>query len=314
MNGDTLPKRQRVLVTGGEGFVGRHVVAAGRLRGAEVFALSRIPGESEGVTAVRCDMADVGNVREIVRRIRPQGIIHLAAGGVGYATGSVSELLAINTLGLAGLLEAAAALKPPPAVVIAGSGFEYAQADRPIREGDRLGPTSAYGVSKASATLVAGFFREKLPVTVLRLFSLYGPGEREPRLVPYVIACSQRNVPIELTSGEQVRDYTFVEDAAEAFWRTLDRSREAVCPPVLNVASGRPITLRKFVELVGSEMAQRGFAPDLRFGARPYRTDEMMTYTADIGALTECLTWSPETTLEKGIGLTVDAMLAADPS
>ena len=293
-------KGARVLVTGAGGFVGRHVVAIGGRLGVEMHALGRSapPG---GVAFSEGEITDAARVAEIVARVAPAGIIHLAAAGVAYGHGDAGGLCRVNALGLANLLEAASQLARPPAVVCAGSGFEYAPLDRARRESDVLLPNSAYGASKAAATAVASFYAARLPVTVLRPFSIYGAGEPAGRLAAYVIAKTRAGEPVDLTPGEQLRDYAEVGDVAEAFWRSLVKSHAPGALRVLNVGSGEVITLRAFVEAVAQALRGTGLAPDLRFGARPYRSDEMMNYVPDIALLRTTLGWTPPTPLATGL-------------
>lgn len=295
----------RVLVTGGNGFLGKHVVALGRHYGAETHVLTSNNDKSNEADWCCGDLRDASRINRIIRDLKPEAIIHLAAGGVAYGTGSLEELLAINGGGLGNVLEAASKLKNAPSVVVAGSGFEYAPQERPLDESDSTWPTTAYGISKVAATLVANMYARRLPMSVLRLFSLYGPGEREPRLVPYVIQQAVRGLAVELTSGEQKRDYMFVVDAAEAFWKAL------LQPPVdgglriMNIASGHVTTLRKLIETLAEILRRNGLDPDLRFGAKPYRGDEMMEYTANTNLMRNILPSIPNTTLEAGLEATV---------
>ncbi len=156
-------------------------------------------------------------------------------------------------------------------------------------------------MSKAAATLVAQFYSARLSITILRLFSIYGPGEQEPRLVPYVISRARQGRPIEITAGEQIRDYVYVGDAAEAFWRALVTGHSPGQLRILNVASGCAIKLRAFVETLSEVLRNRGLKPDLRFGAKPYRSDELMHYTANVDLLRETLRWVPSTPLSIGL-------------
>ena len=291
----------RVLVTGASGFVGRHVVEMGRRLGVELHAFGRHAAGAD-VEFHAGEIEDEARVAEVIRNVAPTGIIHLAAAGVAYGQSDVAGLCRVNALGLANVLEAASQLASPPAAVCAGSGFEYAPLDRARRESDPLLPNSAYGASKAAASAIASFYAARLPVTVLRPFSIYGAGEPAGRLAAYVVAKTRAGEPVDLTPGEQLRDCAEVGDVAEAFWRALVQPAPVGALRALNVGTGEAITLRAFVETVAEALRGAGFAPDLRFGARPYRSDEMMNYTADISLLRATLGWIPSTPLAAGLG------------
>jgi nucleoside-diphosphate-sugar epimerase len=280
-------------------------VALGRRLGAEIHLLGRRAadrGDAQEHAFHPVDIEDATRVRDTVTAIAPTGIIHLAAAGVAYGQSDVAALCRVNALGLANLIEAASQLASPPAVVCAGSGFEYAPLGRARRESDPLLPNSAYGASKAAATAIASCYATRLPVTVLRPFSIYGPGEPAGRLAAYVIERTRAGQPVDLTPGGQLRDYAEVGDVAESFWRALARPPAPGSPRVLNVASGEIITLRAFVEALAEALRAIGLEPDLQFGARPYRSDEMMDYTADVSLLRVTLDWVPSTPLAVGLG------------
>lgn len=291
----------RVLLTGATGFVGQHAVAYGRRAGVEMVAFGRRAPEAAGVAWCEGALEDAASVQRAVQQVQPAGIIHLAAAGVSYGSGSVSDLLRVNAGGLAHLLEAAATLATPPAVVCAGSGFEYAPLPRARWEDDALRPNTAYGASKAAASAVASYYAAQLPLTLLRPFSIYGRGEPAGRLAAYVIAKTRAGEEIDLTAGEQLRDYAEVGDVAEAFWHALAARPPAGELRVLNLASGERTTLRAFVELLGEMLRRQGAAPQLNFGARPYRADEMMDYTADVSQLRATLPHTMRTSLRAGL-------------
>jgi UDP-glucose 4-epimerase len=292
---------RRVLVTGATGFIGAQVLATGRLLKAELHILARQPLTMADLNCWCGDLGDERRIAEIIAELQPHAILHLAAAGVQFGASNVRELLRINALGLATILETIAALKLSTSVVVAGSGIEYAPQPRPARETDALLPATAYGVSKASASLLASLYADRMPITILRLFNVYGPGEKEPRLAPYLIAQTRRGAPIELTAGAQLRDFTYVKDVAEAFWRAFSLPPQDGKLRAINLASGRAITLRNFIEMFADELGRYQLNADLRFGAQPYRTGEPMNYTADISLLRETFGWAPATELSAGI-------------
>lgn len=132
----------------------------------------------------------------------------------------------------------------------------------------------------------------------LRLYHLYGPGDRPEKFVPKIIRqCVESAGEIALTHGDQQRDFLYVADAVEAFVRVLAAPEKFPAFTSFDCGSGQPVTVREFVELVHRLAGSRAI---LRFGALPYREDEVMHYQADTGALRQ-LGWQPTVSLETGI-------------
>lgn len=303
-------KNRRVLVTGASGFVGQHVIALGRRLGTNLYSFTSSDTLIQGTYTYKLDLRNRKRVFEYINALKPEGVIHLAAAGVTYGTATTVEAFQVNTIGTENLLAALSGLESPPPVVLAGTSLEYAIQPRPIREDDPLGPYSPYGVSKAAAALcAAGLYSDKMPLTLIRPFNLYGPGEKEPRLIPYVINSALRNEHIALTACEQLRDYTFVADGAECFWQALNTPPTNPSLRILNLGSGSPVSLHKLVTNVIGQLARHGVTARVSFGAKPYREGEAMTYVADISKLKETLQWSPTTSLDDGIHQTIEALL-----
>lgn len=300
---------RRVLITGASGFVGPHVVSLGIELGAAIGVLARRNREELRVPRFDVDITDASAVNDVIDRMRPEAIIHLAAAGVTYGSCDLNTLLRTNVLGLENVLRSAACKVPGAAVAIAGSGFEYGRLQRAARETDLLAPMSAYGVSKAAATLTARLYSDRLAITVLRLFSIYGPGERPPRLIPYVIEQALRGEAAELTPGDQVRDYTFIGDIPQGFWHALAVSPRPGSFRILNVGSGRTVTVREFVELIQGELETHGISVDLRFGARSHRDGEIPVYSPAVDQMRAALGWNPPTDIETGLRMTVASTL-----
>ncbi len=154
-----------------------------------------------------------------------------------------------------------------------GSALEYGEVGGDLAEDGPCRPTTLYGKTKwkgvrALSSLAA---TEGLPVVTARLFTVFGPGEHAGRLFPSLLALARKTGDLDLTSGEQVRDFSYVEDVVE---RLLDLC-EASTPPgyVVNLASGVNRTVREFVLAVAGSL---GIDRDrLRFGVLPTRREEM---------------------------------------
>jgi len=301
-------KGSKLLITGATGFLGRHLVGKATESGAIVITTSRSETPAREAGHVAIDLCNRSRVLGLLREVVPDGILHAASAGTSDKVG-FAQLMRANAVGTENLLAAAVALPQPPAVVMAGSGYEYAPQSRDLTEDDPVGPVTPYGISKAAAAFCAGIYAARMPITLLRIFNVYGPGEREPRLLPYVAACARAGRVIELTACEQVRDFVFVKDVAALFWRALERSPQDRHLRILNVGSGSPAPLKRFVALLLEALREKGLNPHVEFGARRYRVGEPMYYAADITRLRKTLGKLPHTTLEVGIRQTLDVIL-----
>jgi UDP-glucose 4-epimerase len=305
----------RLLVTGASGFVGAAVVRLAVARGHDVVAavgpasrLDRLAPVLGDVAVVRGDITDADALAAAVGDARPNACVHLAAAGAVVREDDVDLLLAANALAparLARVLADAGCAR----LVTAGSSSEYGTPDGPMDEAEACDPDDAYGVAKLAGGLLARVVarRHGLESAHLRLFSVYGPGEDPRRLVASVIRSLLARRPLDLTPGEQVRDFVYVDDAAEALLGA------ALAPGIdgltANVGTGVQTTVRnlclKVAELTGGQEL-------LRFGAVPYREGERFAWRAATGRAADELGWRARTSLDDGLSLTVAAERALE--
>ncbi|MDL2352286.1 MAG: NAD(P)-dependent oxidoreductase [Pseudomonadota bacterium] len=273
---------QRVLLTGASGFLGWQVARQGLAAGVAVHCLGRSPGP-DGTHHHVADLTDREGVGAAVAAITPHAVIHCAAPGVAYGAIALAEMLAVAVLGVEALLDACARLPAPPQVVLVGSGFEYAPAPHAVTEDWPIVPAgSHYGAAKAASSCVAGAFADRLAMTLLRPFHIYGAGEAERRLGPFIIAQARSGKPVELTACAQIRDFLHVDDCAAMIWAALEATTDAPALTLNNLGCGQPISLRTFVETIVAELAARGVAAECRVGALSYRAAEPMVSLPDI--------------------------------
>lgn len=300
---------ERVLVTGAAGFIGANLVQRLSEAGAEVLALVRSAPDawrlrhlpSEGVEMVVGDLDLLGQPAAPERFHGVRRIFHLAAAGVSQTGQDPSEIVETNVLGTLRALQLAERLDVLR-FVYCGSCFEYGGAVR-AREERPPAPTSEYGASKAAGWLLAHAFgrRSGVPVASLRPFTVFGPLEGARRLVPHVITRAMDGIDLELTAGDQTRDFVFVDDAVEAFLAaaTVDGAGGGT----FNVCSGKETSVRDVVEIV-LELTQSNADP--LWGAVPYRPDEMWRLSGDPTLAHDVLGWTATTPLREGLRRTIE--------
>jgi nucleoside-diphosphate-sugar epimerase len=231
------------LVTGAGGFVGANLVRAARQRHLNITALLRpssnawrLRGE-ENIIA-RGDVTDLAVLSHLIQDLQPTVIIHSAVHG-GYPTQqNALQTAQTNYISMLNLLVAVEKYVPNAIVLNLGSSSEYGYKSNQMRETDALEPTSVYGASKASASLLARAFalERGLSVFSLRLFSPYGAWESPTRLIPAALSHALNNRDFPMTSGSQGRDFIFMEDVARIIFET--NFSELVKGDVLNLGSG----------------------------------------------------------------------------
>ncbi len=179
-----------------------------------------------------------------------------------------------------------------------GSSDEYGNTPPPQNEKNTQGiPISPYALAKQMGTsfLMMLAKHEGFPATVVRPFLVYGPGQDASRFLPQIILSCLKGENVPVTLGEQKRDFCYVEDVVEGLVRAaLTKDAEG---NIFNIASGIPITIRSVMESV-SELIVGG-SPC--YGARPYRSGESMELYADISKAIAILKWQP--TIDLGTGL-----------
>jgi nucleoside-diphosphate-sugar epimerase len=302
---DTLAGR-RVLVTGAAGFLGSHLVPRLVEAGAVVTALDRPAAHRwatiERAGPVRGIRADVRSLGEPVHDATLAGVstvFHLAAVGVVGEPTDVREVVDGNIDGTLAVLLAARRLGAR--VVYCGSCFEYGSGER-WTEDALPAPTTEYGAAKAAGWLLAHAFarRTGLEVVSLRPFTMYGPMEPAGRLVPSVVRHALAGRPIDLTPGDQARDFLYVDDAVEAFVAAATH-REAV-GGTFNVCTGTAVTVRDVVHAV---LQETGSSSAARFGALAYRPTELRMLSGDPTRAERVLGWRARVSLRDGLARTI---------
>lgn len=289
---------RRVLVTGSRGFIGRALCARLAKLGAEVRGVTRTARAASAaeVPHAAADLTRVEECRALIGDFRPDRIIHLA--GHPFGARDLERVLPTfrdNLVTTVHVLTSAAELGTGR-VVLAGSLEEPDPASDPE-------PSSPYAASKWAASVYARLFHRlyALPVTVARIFMVYGPGQAEPtKLIPSVCRALLSGQAPRVGAGDRRVDWVYVDDVARGL--ALLAEHPGVEGRTVDLGTGVLTSVRQVVEQLAALVPG---APAPQFGAVPSRPFEQVR-AADPEATRRALGWAPETTLAEGLPATLD--------
>jgi len=288
------------LITGVSGFVGSHLVHFLELQGWKVYGFDKHSGGGQKNVFV----GDIGNRNDFgiaLQECHPQIIVHLA--GLIKST-QPEELYRTNLLGTVTLFESLVESGQRPTVIISSSSAVYGSGfgGRPITERFRTRPVTHHAVSKLAEESVAlrYFDAYRLPVLIVRMFNLIGPGE-SPSL-----ACSAfaRQIALaEVTGNNEIqtgnlgscRDFVDVRDAVRAFALVAEKGRVG---QIYNVCSGRAVSIRKCLDEMLS-MSARQF--NVRVDPDLVQKNDIPVQVGSARKLNQATGWRPQLSLKRSL-------------
>ena len=301
---------QRVLVTGGTGFIGRYVVESLLSQGVQpIVTTSGEPLAGQSIASnglVALDLTDPEATRHVIASTKPEIVLHL--GGVTGAGTTGERCHTVNFIGTANLLDSLEKVGVSR-VILLGTAAEYGPQPTPFREDMPIRPVSPYASSKADANALAldMYSKTGLPVTVLRVFTAYGYGQPRKMFLSQLITAAVLGERFRMSDGLQKRDLVFVGDVSAAILAAM--TAEKAIGRAINIAGGRGIALSdlatKIWDICNAD-------PELlEIGSREKTDDDAFDTEADISLAAELLGWRPETPFvgEAGKGHPLLAMI-----
>ena len=301
-----------VLVTGGAGFIGSHVVDRLLQHGHRVIVLddlssgkrSNLPGDHARLELIHGSIAETAKWSAELRNVT--AIVHLAALISGYESlDAPDEYFRINVQGLLRVLELCGALDKPR-FVFASSSTVYGNVPRAAQREDALpSPATIYALTKLVGEHTLAMYRERYGYddVSLRLFNVYGPRQNPDH--PYAnVTCkfaraAAQNLPVKLYGdGEQTRDFIYVDDVADVIVASLENRTPA---RLYNVGTGEVSSIGALLGL-----AQRLAGTELTVEHCPPWPNDIRSIRADITRLRKDLEFAPKTKLEEGLRRTID--------
>jgi UDP-glucose 4-epimerase len=292
---------QYVLVTGANGFLGRHVARLLSRRGKTVLGIGHgdwAPDEWKSWGLNDWYQADISLESLQHYAARPAAIIHCGGGGsVAFSVENPLGDFSRTVVATANVLEYVRLHAPDCRLVYPSSASVYGTAEMiPIPESSRVAPISPYGTHKRMAEqMIASHARQfGTSVAIVRLFSVYGSGLRKQLLWDACLKLSAGD-NVFMGTGDEVRDWLQVEDAAELLLVAAERASQE-CPTV-NGGTGEGITVRDVITHLGKCIDENVPGP-IFSGA--HRTGDPSRYVADIQAA-EAWGWRPACPWKQGV-------------
>jgi UDP-glucose 4-epimerase len=303
-------KGKRIFITGAGGFIGSHLARRLLDEGAQVHILARkggslwrIKDRVDRLVMWDADINDCTTLRTNLCNADPQIVFHLAAQvDVSRSWDLVGPMINNNLMGTINLLSALRECRLE-SFIYTGSSEEYGTSPSPLGEDQREDPLSPYSFSKLASSyfcqMAAKIF--DLPVTIVRLFPVYGPFQEGSMFIPSAIRELLLQKEFAMSPGDQTREFNYIDDIVEAFLRiALCRDAHG---EVFNVGNGIPYRVKEVIDII-----QRLVGGDstVTIGALPYRKGEGMECFCNNQKLKSLTGWSPKVSLEEGLRVTIE--------
>jgi nucleoside-diphosphate-sugar epimerase len=292
---------KRILLTGATGFIGRQCLPLLSERGYEIHAVStRVALNcSSDIHWHKVDLLNPLQLQSLVAEVMPSHLLHFAwyvAPGK-YWTSLENIRWVQSSLELLRAFVANGGERAVMAGTCAEYDWRYGYCSEKVTP---LAPATLYGTCKHSLQIMLDSLSKQTGLSTAwgRIFFLYGPYEHQDRLTSSVIRSLLKGEQVRCSHGNQIRDFLYVKDAANAFVALLESSVEG---PV-NIGSGRPVVLKNIIKKISDKIIKRD---NIEFGAVPVSSDDPPLLVADVRRLIKEVDWIPKYSLDQGLNETI---------
>ena len=288
-------KNKRILVTGGNGYLGTFLVKALEKENANVFVASRNAELLYNHFTV--DITDFDAIHKVVQEIQPDVVFHLAANISRSRDFAIyNDMAKVNVTGTLNVLQALQNLDAH--FIFTSSSEIYGNNVSPFHENQLPKPVSPYSLSKVNAEMLIQTYclNHNKKFTNLRIFNFYGEHMPEDFFIPQMINSLKREEDFLMTKGEQTRDFLYVDDVVQALLLTAKNTNSY--NETMNVCSGKGTKLNELAAAVNEKMNAKA---KIIVGAIPYRDNEVWEMIGDNSKIKQKLGFEPQVNLENGI-------------
>lgn len=294
-------KKKKILVIGGTGFIGYHLLLKCKLLNWEAVSISKNkPTKTRKLRNVDYKIFDISKV-ENLSKLKNENFNYVVNLGGYIDHKNKTTTYNSHFLGVRNLYEFLKNKKELECFIQIGSSAEYGTVKSPHNEKSICSPKLIYGKSKLIATkfLLNKYKKFNFPVTILRPYQIYGPKQKIDRFIPLLINSCIKNVDFIASHGKQKRDFLFVDDAIKGIINSIKNKK---CRgEVINIGSGKPITLLKIMKFVQNKIG----GGKILLGKIKLRADEQLIIYPNLKKAKKFLKWSKITSFETGINKTI---------
>lgn len=306
---------EKILLTGATGFVGKELAVKLLEKKYEIHTLERyVTGRysfdgNKGVINHYASLTDYPAIKNIVKDIGPDYVIHLAAiSPVSFSYDHYIEITETNYLGTINLAEACYRNVPHfKQLIFAGTSEEYgmelkSKSDM-LKEESELKPNSPYAISKVAADLYLRYMHDAygFPMTIMRPFNTYGRKDNTHFFVERTMTQMLKGDKVYLGDKTAVRDWLYVDDHVNAYIKAL--GNEKVIGEIVQVCTGKGYTTEETAKLIAK---LTNFKGEIVWGSTPKRPLDARILIGDNSKAKKLLGWAPKYDLESGLKKTLD--------
>lgn len=297
--------KRNILVTGGAGFIGSHLVYRLIKEKYNVFVVVRkttnkwrLRGIKEKIKFVYSDRKSLEN---IFKENKLDLIIHLATLYIKNhkSIKDIEKMISANVIFPTMLLELAEK-NNVRYFINTSTCFEYSQSNKPISEKGKIYPYDYYALTKLMFASSLKWYtkRTNLKAVTLKLFYPYGEMDNN-KLIVSLIKSLINNKKINLTKGEQKLSFTYVEDIVDAYIKAISYIyRAETNSSNFNIGNDEAITIKEIIKILERIAGKKKI---IRLGSLPYSNNEIFSMISNSQKAMEILNWKAKTSIEKGL-------------
>ena len=292
----------KVFVTGGTGFIGPYVARELSKRGHKLLILSNKPKSKtldfpKTVKFLEGNLANIKNWKLNVKNFQPDATIHMAWEGIpDYGV----EMSLKNLRYGLNLFKELAELGCKK-MICTGSCWEYGQNHGKLSEDSPIRPSNAFTAAKNALHWLGREIAKENNMQFIwtRLFYVYGPGQREKSLIPYIIKCVKEGKKPEIKTPSARNDFIYVGDVAKAIVEILEKCNQST---VYNIGSGYSTSIHNIIKIVHNELNIQYKPKDKVFKSDNTPLDN---FWADISKIKKEIGWEPKLTISDALQRTI---------